>query len=172
MSYLEGYGVTEARQEKRRLYVIGLVLLLVFGGVILYFWQRDRAEIQKVDGFLAALRNRDYKAAYAYWGCTDQTPCKGYPFEKFMEDWGPSSPFANASAVKKSGGQHCTNGRIEVLRAPGDHDTQLLVQRASGQIGFAPWPIDADPPETMTIRLRRMMRDLVGDCAPPPMKVP
>jgi len=172
MSYLEGYGVREARQERRLWYGIGLVILLAVGGVIFYLWQRDRTEIGKVQGFLSALQAKDYRSAYAYWGCTDQNPCPGYPFDKFMGDWGPTSPFANVSTASASGGQHCTTGRIEVIRAPGDREVQLWVQRSTGRIGFAPWPIDSDPPKTLTIRLRRMMRDLVGDCAPPPMKVP
>jgi len=171
MSYLEGYGVSEARQEKRLMYGIGLVILLALAGVVFYFWQRDRTELQKIDGFLNALHQRDYKTAYSYWGCTDQTPCKEYPFNKFMEDWGPSSPYAGASTASAVGGQHCSGGRIEIVRQ-GSNEIQLWIQRSTQLIGFAPWPIDTDPPQSFAIRLRRMMRDIAGDCSPPAMKVP
>src|SRR5690242_17541653 len=104
MSYLEGYGVREARQERKLLYSIGIVLLLVVAGIVVYFWRRDRPELLKVEGFLSALRNKDYKAAYEFWGCNEQKPCREYPFDKFMEDWGPSSPQGNAAGAVKSDG--------------------------------------------------------------------
>jgi hypothetical protein len=50
---------------------------------------------------------------------------------------------------------------------------QLWVERRDNTIGFAPWPIDLDATRrNARTRLRFWMRDLVGDCSPPPFKAP
>ncbi len=171
MSYLDSYGVQEARRERfLKLGILSVVGVLIVG-VVLFFWLRDRSEKKQVTAFLDALRARDYKAAYQYWGCSFDKPCREYPYERFLEDWGPSGPNANAAAARQTGGQHCKTGRIEVVQFPGN-EVQLWVEKKTQLVGFAPWPIDTSPAPNLTVRLRRAMHDLVGDCAPPPMKVP
>jgi hypothetical protein len=172
MSYLEGYGVRDARREKTIRLIVAAVLSILALAVVLYFSLRDRTEKQQVQEFLQHLRSGNYKAAYALWGCTDAQPCRSYPLEEFMKDWGPASPHADVSQARIIGGQHCTGGLIQVLRFPGD-EVQLLVGRREKAIGFNPWPIDIREKEQSTrAALRHWMRDLVGDCSPPPMKVP
>jgi hypothetical protein len=173
MSYLEGYGVRDARREKIVRLAVAAVLCFLIIGVFAYFFLRDRSEKQMVRQFVDYLRAGDYKSAYALWGCTDEKPCRSYPFPEFMRDWGPASPHANISQARISGGQHCTGGLIQVLDFPGDEQVQLLVDRREQAIGFNPWPIDTKAPEQSTrAALRHWMRDLVGDCSPPPIKVP
>jgi hypothetical protein len=173
MSYLEGYGVRDARREKTIRRIVVTAVVLAVAGILSYFWLRDRTEKQLVQQFLQHLRSGDYKAAYGLWGCNDAQPCRSYPFEEFMRDWGPQSPHANAAQAEVAGGQHCTGGLIQVLRFPDNEDVQLLVDRREKAIGFNPWPIDTSAPEQSTrAALRHWMRDLVGDCSPPPMKVP
>jgi hypothetical protein len=169
MSYLDSYGVKEARQEKHLKLGILAALLAVIAGVVIFFWLRDRSEKQQVAHFLATLKAGDYKSAYQFWGCSYEKPCREYPFDKFLEDWGPSSPQGNAASAAQSGGQHCKSGRIEIVRYPG-REVQLWVERKTQLIGFAPWPIDTTPAQDFRTRLRRTLHDLAGDCAPPPMK--
>jgi hypothetical protein len=171
MAFLEGYGVRDARRERAIKSIIAAVLVAAVVGVFLYFFFRDRTEKQSVQQFLQHLRSGDYKAAYALWGCTEASPCRSYPFEEFMKDWGPQSPHANISQARIAGGQHCTGGVIQVLEFPGNEQVQLLVGRREQAIGFNPWPIDIHPSDTRG-RIRHWMRDLVGDCSPPRMKVP
>jgi hypothetical protein len=173
MSYLEGYGVRDARRERAIKLIIATVVVVAVVGAFLYFWLRDRSEKQLVQQFLQHLRAGDYKAAYILWGCTEAKPCRGYPFEEFMRDWGPASPHANISQARIAGGQHCTGGLIQVLEFPANEEVQLLVDRREQAIGFNPWPIDTKAPDQSTrAALRHWMRDLMGDCSPPPMKVP
>jgi hypothetical protein len=173
MSYLEGYGVRDARREKTIKLIAAAVLAAAVVAAFLYFWLRDRTQKQQVQDFLQHLRSGNYKAAYALWGCTDAQPCRSYPFEEFMKDWGPASPHADVSQARIIGGQHCSTGLIQVLQFPGDEEVQLLVDRREQAIGFNPWPIDIREKEQSTrAALRHWMRDLVGDCSPPPMKVP
>jgi len=171
MSYLEGYGVGEARREKYLRYAFAAVVLAVVVGTLGYFWLRDYPERRQVATFLENMRKADFRAAYAQWGCTETTPCRDYPFERFVQDWGPKGPQGNAAAAVVSGGQHCESGRIAIVRYPGNHEVQLWVERKTGFIGFAPWPLETEL-DGMKARLRFLMRDLVGDCAPPRMKVP
>jgi hypothetical protein len=141
MSYLDTYGVRDARREKiTRLIALAVVVAAVIG-IVLYFQFRNFREEQQVKAFLAHLREGDYKAAYALWGCTDATPCPNYEFDKFMEDWGPKSPQANISAARIASTKSCELGIIQFLRFPDQHEVQLWVERADGTIGFAPWPI-------------------------------
>lgn len=176
MSYLDSYGVGDARREKNWKIAMAAAVVLLIAGVGLYFFFRDRSGKQKVQEFLQTLQAGDYKAAYALWGCTDSTPCTGYPYEEFLKDWGPASPHSNAAGAQVIGGQHCSTGVIQVVHFPGaaaDKNVQLWVEGRNNTIGFAPWPIDLEAARSSArARLRMLMRDLVGDCSPPPLKVP
>ena len=141
MSYLDTYGVRDARREKivKRLLAAAAAILIL--GLILYFQFRNYAEEQQVKTFIEHLKRGDYKAAYGLWGCTDATPCPQYAFDKFMEDWGPSSPQAKIAEAKVASTKSCEGGIIQFLRFPDNHEVQLWVERKDKTIGFAPWPI-------------------------------
>jgi hypothetical protein len=141
MSFLEGYGLRDARREKYfKLGALAVVVALIVGP-FLYLWLRDRTEKQKVQLFLELLRNRDYKAAYVLWGCTEEKPCRDYDFSKFMEDWGPGSPQANVASAKVNRTKHCDTGIVEFVAFPDQHEVKLWVERQNKTIGFAPWSV-------------------------------
>src|SRR5690242_8049896 len=102
--YLEDYGVEEARRGRliKRI-VISVVVLAVVGGIA-HFSLRSYSAKRQVDNFLLALRNKDYQTAYRMWGCTENSPCRDYTFDKFMEDWGPKGqhPEAGSAEIKKT----------------------------------------------------------------------
>lgn len=138
--YLEGYGEGAERRGKIiRWIILGVIVVGVLTAA-LYFLLRDRAEKKQLETFLEDLKRKDYRSAYALWGCTDQSPCPQYAFNKFMEDWGPSSPHANADAAKMTKTKSCSTGVIQFVQFPGD-EVQLWVERRSKTIGFAPWPV-------------------------------
>lgn len=138
--YLEGYGEGEERRGKIiRWTALGILLAALLTGA-LYYVLRDRGEKRQLANFLEDLKRKDYKSAYALWGCNDQHPCREYSFNKFMEDWGPSSPHANADAAKVTTTKSCSTGIIQFVQFPGD-EVQLWVERRSKTIGFAPWPV-------------------------------
>lgn len=139
--YLEGYGAgAERRLKMIRWTVISVVVVLVIG-TALYFRFRDWAEEKQTKQFLADLQAKDYKSAYALWGCTEAHPCKQYAFEKFMEDWGPKSPHANVEQAKLAKSKSCAKGVIQFLEFPGQEEVQLWVERKDQTLGFAPWPV-------------------------------
>jgi len=142
MSYLEGYGVREARTEEYLKKGVLLAIGVIVAAIALYFLLRDRSEKASVRDFLDRLRGHDYKAAYALWGCTDAKPCPEYPMDKFLEDWGPASPQANVTGADSRTLRHCDAGILQTIRFPDGHETQLWVQRRNDLIGFAPWQVD------------------------------
>src|SRR5579884_202888 len=142
-SYLEAYGAEEAQRAHRARIlkrVIIAVVLAAIAGIVLYVQFRNFLEQSIVRHFLNLLRNHDYADAYIMFGCTQATPCPNYAYPKFLEDWGPSSPFADASKASLGVTQTCGNGVLIQVNYPGKDPTSLIVDRATGQISFAPWP--------------------------------
>lgn len=138
--YLETYRAGEERREKiLKRGAIALLVLLILGA-ILYFRFRDYAEEKRIRQFLGALEQKDYRTAYQFWGCSVDNPCRDYNFDRFMEDWGPSSKHANAAAAKLTTTKSCSAGVIQYVQFPSD-EVQLWVERKDKTIGFAPWPI-------------------------------
>ena len=161
--FLEGYGTGEARRERTVLWLVLTGIGLVILGVILFFIFRNYREERLVKEFLEDLRRKDYKAAYALWGCTDTQPCPQYVFPKFMEDWGPQSPYANAENARVVQVNSCDTGIIETIEFPGKRDVQLWVDRANRNIGFAPWTLRRQAPGLVGW-LRGRMWEINRDC--------
>ncbi|MCC7155385.1 MAG: hypothetical protein IT161_12485 [Bryobacterales bacterium] len=137
--FLEGYGVADARRGR----IIKRLILSVLGataiGIILYFQFRNFGEERQASRFLSLLKKQDYQAAYRLWGCTPETPCRDYAYEKFLEDWGPKSPHADLSNLKVERTRSCDGGIIQILDFGKGDKVNLYVQRKDHVIGFAPW---------------------------------
>ena len=145
MSYLEAYGVREARRQRKIRLLLTLAgtafLILLISGIVWFVYFRNRAEKSQIQAFLERLRSGDYQSAYSLWGCTQATPCPHYPFDKFMEDWGPKSPQADIAQAKLTTTKSCDTGIIQFIQFADKHEVQLWVERKDRTIGFAPWPI-------------------------------
>ena len=141
--YLEGYGAGEERREK--LFKRALLAVLLTGAIVisLYLIFRNYRELKRAEFFLELLRSKDYQTAYRLWGCTQPSDpaCADYPFDKFMEDWGPASPRANAQAAKIKKVRGCATGVIVTLEFTPEAEELLWVERRDRVIGFAPWPV-------------------------------
>lgn len=146
MSYLDTYGVRDARREKIFKRAALAILLSLIAGTVLYFQFRNFREERPPKVFLDHLRSGDYKSAYSLWGCTDAKPCPQYAFDKFMEDWGPSSPMKNPAQARISDTMACDTGVITFIEAPRQPRIQLWVDRKNREIGFAPWHLKEVPP--------------------------
>jgi hypothetical protein len=140
--YLDTYGEEGARSAARAkvvqrsiIAVVSLALLATIG----YYTFRTHGQERVVDQFVADLKNGDYSSAYALWGCTAQTPCKDYSAEKFQEDWGPKSPYANAADLHVDNVDYCDTGVVFTVTYPRQDTVGLWVDRTTNVIGFAPW---------------------------------
>jgi len=136
--YLDAYGVADERKERmiKRVVLITLVVVIVVGAV--YFTFRDWRQERTIKQFFSLLSGKEYQSAYALWGCTQDHPCKYYGPEQFAADWGPSSPYADASSIKILHEDNCGGGVVFDLEHPNTKNVGLYVDGDSNQISFAP----------------------------------
>jgi len=138
-SYLDQYGVADQRRErlvKRIAIVTGSAVIV---GLVLYFSLRTFGQERILNKFLTDLRGQQYQDAYKLWGCPEN--CKYYPPDQFLEDWGPSSKYANASAWKIEHVDYCDEGVVFDLSYPNTpDDIGLWVNRSTDIISFNPTP--------------------------------
>jgi hypothetical protein len=140
--YLDQYGAGEEGREKivkRGMIALAvLAVALVFVGLPLYFAFHNSRQEGRVKQFFALLAAHNYPEAYVLWGCTDASPCKGYPFSSFLQDWGPEAmPAPNAAFVD---GESCGTGVLVDVDTGQAGDKKLWVDRDSLAIGFSPFP--------------------------------
>jgi hypothetical protein len=139
--YLEKYGAGEEQREKLIKRVALLVAVVLIVGGVAYFLLRNYRETRQVKLFFELLGKKDYAAAYQLWGCTQTAPCRNYNLDKFMEDWGPRSPHASLSALKITKTRGCDTGVIFETNFGQGEPVYLWVDRATRNLGFAPWPV-------------------------------
>lgn len=142
-SYLEEYGAAEVKHERRIRIVkwaAGLLVLFLVSAFTLYSIFQNYSEEQQVKAFVEHLKNKDYQGAYRMWGCTEATPCRDYNFQRFMEDWGPSSPHANAAVAQIGSGDTCGTGVVVPVDFKGSEQVPLWVERNSKILSFSPDP--------------------------------
>jgi hypothetical protein len=141
-------------------------IVVVVVGIALYFQFRDYRQYRSAKQFLELLQAKDYKGAYALWGCTEQKPCTQYPFPEFMKDWGPESPsFRNPEQASIADTKGCKGGVINIVRTSDQQQINLWVDRTTGDIGFAPWQLKQLPPGFRT-QVAAWMWSVTRNCDP------
>lgn len=137
--FLDTYGQADARRERR----LKLGLLSALGaaliGLLGYWYAHDFREKRQVAQFLALLSEKKYEEAYRLWGCDPSNPCRDYNLQKFLEDWGPKSPYGNGAKARVRRTRSCEEGVIQILEySPGD-EVFLYVDRQNRHISFSPF---------------------------------
>jgi CDP-glycerol glycerophosphotransferase (TagB/SpsB family) len=141
-SYLDAYASAGQQSERRGKIVKRVALSVLAAAVVVtvaYFGLRTWSQEHVINQFLEDLQRKDYQSAYKLWGCTPETPCKDYSSDKFNEDWGSSSPYSNAAALKIEHVDYCDTGVVFNLTYPKQEELGLWVDRSTNVIGFAPW---------------------------------
>ena len=138
--YLDHYGEGDEKRSKRNrlIVIVTLAVIVTAGG--LYFGFRNYRQKLRVKQFVELLQKQDYAAAYGLWGCTDTNPCKDYPREKFMEDWGPQSSNAKIPSFEITKSRACGSGVI-VTVSLGNREERFWVENRDMVIGFSPWSV-------------------------------
>jgi hypothetical protein len=135
--YLEKYGAGEERRGKIiKILLLSLVTLVVVGGALVFQFYNIREE-RLVMRFIGQLQAHDYKGAYALFGCTDAKPCRDYPINRFMEDWGPNSGHNALGAAHISRSRSCGSGVLLTIDYSPNTQEKLWVDRDS-TISFPP----------------------------------
>ncbi|SRR6266849_5261650 len=138
--YLDAYGVGDERRERRtkRLVLWGLAAVAILS--VLYFTFRTWSQERVVKQFVTRLQQKDYQGAYKLWDCPPDMPCRDYPPEKFIEDWGPSGMYADIAAAHIENVDSCGAGVVFTLVFPQGDPIGLYVLSETNLISFAPWP--------------------------------
>lgn len=132
------YGVSDARRERRIKRIVLWSFAIAAVATILFFTFRSWRQEQVVKQFLSLLREKKYQDAYKLWGCTQETPCKYYPPEKFNEDWGPSGQYKDAGDAKIPNEDVCGSGVIFTIAIPKIEPFGLWVERSTNILGYPP----------------------------------
>ena len=138
--YLDQYGAGDERRAtliKRTIYIV--VAAVVFT-VLPWYIFKNHSQEGRVRGFLDLLRNHDYTSAYKTWGCDVPKACDGYPYDRFMEDWGEKSS-ADPKALRIEDSESCGSGVMLSVRASRERLDTLWVEKSTGVISFAPTPV-------------------------------
>ena len=135
-SYLDQYGAGEERRERIVKWLVGLALFSLIFGTLGYYLFKNHAQEAEVRQFLTQLRAKDFKSGYASWGCTDAKPCRGYPYDKYLEEWGSAT---DASAIRITDSETCNAGVIVTLVKSG-REEKLWVEKNHPGLGFSPFP--------------------------------
>jgi len=139
--YLDNYGAEEERRGRvfRRIWIaiscaLALGLVSAVLSYVFYNWREER----QVKHFLADLAAKDYKSAYAMFGCTDAKPCTAYAFDKFMEDFGPATGH-DPSRGRVAHSQSCGSGVILTVDYGSNARDILWVERKDLNLSFPPF---------------------------------
>jgi len=136
--FLDQYGVADERRAKFiKWLVISVLSTAVVGGALFFIFHNFREERQ-VKQFYSLLGAKDYKAAYALFGCTDAAPCRYYEYKMFLEDWGPSTGHDDLSNVRIARSRSCGSGVLLTVEYGANKKEKLWVERRDRSIAFPP----------------------------------
>jgi hypothetical protein len=133
------YGAAEERRAKLiKTLVIGAILVVVGGGILFFLFHNYRQE-QQVKKFFDLLAAGKYQDAYSLWVRTDSDR-RGYPYESFLQDWGPQSSHRDVRNFRIARSRSCGSGVILTVDFGSNQQEKLWVQRDDLVIGFSPLP--------------------------------
>ena len=132
------YGVNDAKRERRTKLIVLSVLVVLMVGTILFFTFRSFRQERVMNQFLSLLKEKKYQEAYKLWGCTQETPCKYYPPERFNEDWGPSGQYKDIASAKIQAEDVCGSGVFFGVNIPNVKPFGLWVETNTNVLSFAP----------------------------------
>jgi len=139
--YLDHYGEGDEKRAKRTKLIVAIALIVALSGGGLYLGLRNFRQKAQVRQFLELLQKRDYTGAYRLWGCTEATPCRDYPFDKFMADWGPKSANAEIASFRITRSRACGSGVIVTVDLGQNREERFWVESTEMTIGYSPWSV-------------------------------
>lgn len=137
--FLDTYGQADARRERKLKRALAAFCALAVLGLAAYWYLHDFREKRQVSQFLKLVAEHRYEDAYRLWGCDPSRPCRDYNMEKFLEDWGPKSPYGNVAKARIRRTRSCQEGIIQILEyGPGD-EIFLYVDRQNRHLSYSPF---------------------------------
>ena len=139
MGYLDQYEQGPRGFDKIVKAVAFLMLAGLLGYSLYWLFFRNWAEERVARTFLETVVQKEYEQAYAYWGCTIDDPCRYYPYDEFLEDWGPESPLADMKTFELGRSYTQPNGVIIEVTIDGVKQPNLWVESDTKVVGFFPY---------------------------------
>src|SRR4051812_34685228 len=137
--YLDQYGAGDERRIRIiKTLVISLVSVAIVGSVLLYIFYNYPQEKQ-AKRFFALLEAHDYQGAYEMWVHTADDR-KGYPFQSFLQDWGPQGNHPEVRNYRIAKSRSCGSGVILTVDFGKNQEEKLWIERGDLTIGFSPLP--------------------------------
>jgi hypothetical protein len=136
--YMDGYGAGEDVRASRLKRIFGIGIPAILLAVAAFFYFRTWGEERAMRSFLAAVEAKQYDDAYRMW-CNPAKPCRYYPMERFLEDWGPNGAYKNIPALDFDNIDYCNTGVVFETKYPDAEPFGLWVERSNKVISFAPW---------------------------------
>ncbi len=139
--YLDQYGAGEDQRNTIIFRTVaGLVLIVILIALGWYLLKNHHQETV-VKHFLNDVRHGDFRAAYLDWGCHAGKDCAGYPYDKFLSDWGPGNNAPSTATLHLTDSESCNNGVLLTVDVNPSREEVLWVDKSSDSISFAPYPV-------------------------------
>jgi hypothetical protein len=136
----------EAAERRRRIWAGCAILALIAIASLLWF-NRYWPEKRRVERFFSQLQTQNYEGAYATWmndadWKLHRQEYRRYPFEKFIQDWGPDGEWGPIHSYKLVGAQKPrpdSSGVVVGVRVNGRKQLcSLRVEFKDKTLGFSP----------------------------------
>ena len=137
----------ERRKKFRIISLIVLALVLIFIGWLNRFWPEKHVANQ----FFSALQQQNFDKAYGlYYADPDwkQHPQNHsqYPFNEFMQDWGPGGPWGVIKSFRLYGASNCPGGGsgvvVDIIVNNRAEHAQLYVDKHDKTISSPPCDLE------------------------------
>jgi len=147
MTLLDAQQYDPARERRRRIRIVGavaLVLVMAALGWAYRYWPEEHT----VDGFFAALKQKNYESAYAIWWHDPQwkqhaNQYARYSFSDFYTDWGPGGEWGTINSYKifASGTPPGASSGVVVEVVVNDRaeHARVWVDKSDKKLSFSPY---------------------------------
>jgi hypothetical protein len=150
MTLLDAKEYHPERERRKKFRIISLVVLalvLALIGWMNRFWPEKRV----ADRFFSALEHQNFEKAYGFyyadpdWKQHPQNHSQ-YPFNEFMQDWGPGGPWGIIKSFKLYGESNCPGGGsgvvVDVIVNNRTEHAQLYIDKHDKTISTPPCDLE------------------------------
>ena len=139
MGYLDQYDQGPWGFDKLVKAVALLLVASILGYCVYWLFFRNWSEERVARAFLETVQQKQFERAYSYWGCTVDDPCRYYPYDEFLEDWGPESPLGGMRGFELGRSYTQPKGVIIEVTIDGRRQPNLWVESETEIISFFPY---------------------------------
>jgi hypothetical protein len=150
MTLLDAKEYHPERERRKRIRIVSLIVVALVLAVIVWmnrFWPEKHV----ADKFFSALQQQNFAKAYGLyyedpdWKQHPQAHAQ-YPFNEFMQDWGPGGPWGIIKTFKIYGASNCPGGGsgvvVDLIVNDRAQHAQLYVDKSDKTISSPPCDLE------------------------------